>query len=67
VVPGFIDGHTHFNSAGALVNDVNLMTVPTTRLEEGDPAGRRHRGPRRVDHGRPLGAYEEWALARERG
>jgi hypothetical protein len=26
-VPGFIDGHVHFNSAGALVLDVNLMTV----------------------------------------
>jgi len=27
VVPGFIDGHVHFNSAGALINDANLMTV----------------------------------------
>ena len=27
VLPGFIDGHVHFNAAGALINDVNLMTV----------------------------------------
>ena len=27
VVPGFIDGHVHFNSAGGLINDANLMAV----------------------------------------
>ena len=27
VVPGFIDGHVHFNGAGGLINDANLMSV----------------------------------------
>ncbi len=27
VLPGFIDGHTHFNRAGELIIDVNLMSV----------------------------------------
>ena len=27
VIPGFIDGHTHFNSAGALLLGVNLLDV----------------------------------------
>ncbi len=27
LVPGFIDGHTHFNRAGAQLNDVNLLKV----------------------------------------
>ncbi|MFC2129097.1 amidohydrolase family protein, partial [Bacteroidota bacterium] len=27
VVPGFIDGHVHFNRAGELINDANLMAV----------------------------------------
>ena len=27
VVPGFIDGHVHFNGAGGLINDANLMAV----------------------------------------
>lgn len=27
VTPGIIDGHVHFNRAGALINDANLMTV----------------------------------------
>ena len=27
VVPGFIDGHVHFNRAGSLINDANLMAV----------------------------------------
>ncbi len=27
VTPGIIDGHVHFNGAGALINDANLMTV----------------------------------------
>ena len=29
VVPGFIDGHVHFNRAGELINDANLMNVAT--------------------------------------
>jgi len=27
LVPGFIDGHTHFNRAGEQINDVNLLKV----------------------------------------
>jgi len=27
LVPGFIDGHTHFNQAGKQINDVNLLKV----------------------------------------
>ena len=27
VMPGFIDGHTHFSGAGALINGANLLTV----------------------------------------
>lgn len=27
VTPGIIDAHVHFNRAGALINDANLMTV----------------------------------------
>jgi len=27
VTPGIIDGHVHFNRAGELINDANLMTV----------------------------------------
>lgn len=27
LLPGFIDSHTHFSSAGALINDANLLTV----------------------------------------
>ena len=27
VVPGFIDGHVHFNRSGELINDANLMAV----------------------------------------
>ena len=27
MLPGFIDGHIHFNRAGALINDVNLLAV----------------------------------------
>src|SRR4030042_387703 len=27
VVPGFIDAHTHFASAGEMINGVNLLTV----------------------------------------
>ena len=27
VLPGFVDGHTHFDRAGALLNDANLLRV----------------------------------------
>ncbi len=63
VVPGFIDGHTHFSGAGGLIHGVNLMTVA-------DDEGLRQE-LRRVTGivgegewvtGGLWGAYEEWAL-----
>jgi len=67
LVPGFIDGHVHFNSAGALINDVNLMTVA-------DDAGLRKEvarvaalvGPGEWLTGGLWGAYEQWALGAEK-
>ena len=63
VVPGFIDGHVHFNRAGALINDANLLTVS-------DDQGLRAEMERVVniiDDGEWItsglwGAYEKWAL-----
>lgn len=62
-VPGIIDGHVHFNGAGALINDANLMTVA-------DEAGLRREIGRVVPivgEGEWIteglwGAYEQWAL-----
>ena len=66
VVPGFIDGHVHFNRAGELINDANLMTVA-------DDEGLRAEMERVVGiledgewiTGGLWGAYEEWALGAE--
>jgi predicted amidohydrolase YtcJ len=63
VTPGIIDGHVHFNNAGALINDANLMTVA-------DEEGLRREIGRVVellDEGEWItqglwGAYEQWAL-----
>jgi len=63
VTPGIIDGHIHFNSAGALINDANLMTVS-------DEEGLRKEIGRVVtllDEGEWItrglwGAYEQWSL-----
>jgi len=63
VVPGFIDGHVHFNSSGGLINDANLMKVS-------DNVGLRAEISRVVGivgsgewiTGGLWGAYEEWAL-----
>lgn len=64
VTPGIIDAHVHFNRAGALINDANLMTVSDedglrkeidrveSLLEEGEW----------ITEGL-WGAYEQWALA----
>jgi predicted amidohydrolase YtcJ len=63
VTPGMIDGHVHFNGAGALINDANLMTVS-------DEEGLKKEIARVVeilDDGEWItdglwGAYEQWAL-----
>ncbi len=63
VTPGIIDGHVHFNRAGALINDANLMTVS-------DEHGLREEIKRVVsilDKQEWIteglwGAYEQWAL-----
>jgi predicted amidohydrolase YtcJ len=63
VLPGIIDAHVHFNRAGALINDANLMTVS-------DEDGLRREISRVVDlldDGEWIteglwGAYEQWDL-----
>jgi len=67
VVPGFIDGHVHFNRAGALINDANLMKVA-------DNEGLREEIQRVVNiledgewiTGGLWGAYEQWGLGAEK-
>ncbi len=67
VVPGFIDGHVHYNRAGALINDANLMNVS-------DDEGLRKNIKSVVDilddgewiTGGLWGAYEEWSLGAEK-
>ena len=63
VTPGIIDGHVHFNNAGSLIIDANLMTVS-------DEKGLRDELGRVVELLDPgewitrglWGAYEQWAL-----
>ncbi len=62
-LPGFIDGHTHFSNAGALINGVNLLTVADDeglRKEVSRVASIVGRGEWIT--GGLWGAYEEWAL-----
>lgn len=63
VVPGFIDGHVHFNRAGQLINDANLMTVSNDEGLKKELA----RVTAILDDGEWItgglwGAYEQWAL-----
>jgi hypothetical protein len=62
-VPGIIDGHVHFNQAGALILDANLMTVSDEaglRREIARVAGLLEDGEWIT--GGLYGAYEQWAL-----
>jgi len=62
-VPGIIDGHVHFNQAGGLILDANLMTVADEaglREEIGRLAGVLENGEWIT--GGLYGAYEQWAL-----
>lgn len=67
LLPGFIDGHTHFSQAGALVLDINLMTVA-------DDEGLKKElsrvtgvvGPGEWITGGLWGAYEQWALGADK-
>ncbi len=62
-VPGLIDGHVHFNQAGALILDANLMTVSDEtglRREVSRVAGVLEDGE--WISGGLYGAYEQWAL-----
>ena len=61
--PGFIDNHTHFNSAGALLLGANLLEVSDEaglREEVGAAAQRLPSGSWMV--GGEWGAYEEWEM-----
>jgi predicted amidohydrolase YtcJ len=63
VGPGFIDNHTHFNSAGALLLGANLLEVSDEaglREEVGAAAERLPSGSWMV--GGEWGAYEEWEM-----
>ncbi len=63
VVPGFIDGHTHFNGAGALLLGVNLLDVADEAGLVEAVRGARDRMP--VGSwivGGQWGAYEAWAM-----
>jgi len=63
VLPGFIDGHVHFNRAGSLINDANLMTVSD---DEGLKKEIKRISSVIADGewitGGLWGAYEEWKL-----
>jgi hypothetical protein len=62
-VPGIIDGHVHFNQAGGLILDANLMTVSDEaglRAEIARVAGLLEDGEWIT--GGLYGAYEQWAL-----
>ena len=63
VSPGFIDNHTHFNNAGALLLGVNLLEVSDADglvREVGETAQRLPDGAWMT--GGMWGAYEPWAV-----
>ena len=63
VTPGIIDGHVHFNRAGSLIIDANLMTVSDEeglRKEIGRVAGLLEE--QEWITGGLWGAYEQWSL-----
>ena len=62
LLPGFIDGHVHFNRAGALLRDINLLQVASRkglRAEVRRVAARL--APGEWITGGHWGAYEQWA------
>ena len=62
--PGFIDNHTHFNSAGSLLLGINLLQVSDATglvAEVGATAARLPDGAWMV--GGSWGAYEQWAVS----
>ncbi|HEX9887753.1 MAG TPA: amidohydrolase [Longimicrobiales bacterium] len=64
VSPGFIDNHTHFNSAGSLILGVNLLEVSDAEglaREVRETAGRLPGGAWMV--GGTWGAYEQWGVS----
>jgi hypothetical protein len=67
LLPGFIDGHVHFNQAGALIIDVNLMTVAgDDGLATEVARVVKVVGPGEWITGGLWGAYEQWALGAEK-
>ncbi|MBM4185826.1 MAG: amidohydrolase [Gemmatimonadetes bacterium] len=63
ITPGFIDNHTHFNSAGALLLGVNLLDVadaPSLIRRVREAAARLTPGAWML--GGDWGAYEAWAM-----
>jgi predicted amidohydrolase YtcJ len=68
LLPGFIDGHVHFNQAGALIIDINLMTVAADEgLAKEVARVVKVVGPGEWITGGLWGAYEQWALGAEKG